>query len=109
MGTLSGEATLLYFFLPPISLGATLKEKNAPLRGEILSFKRRPYSERAVLARKADRKSQKLSPFEKWWTLYGGVPIHQNNKIITGFCFDGHEVLLNSEQVIMTSASNLSV
>ena len=28
MGTLSGEATLLLSFLPPISIGSALKEKN---------------------------------------------------------------------------------
>ena len=61
----------LISFLPPVS-----KEKRLLWQVEILSLELRSYFERAALARKANRKSQKLFPFVKMIENHGDVPIH---------------------------------
>ena len=55
---------------------STLKEKNLLPKEQILSLKSRPYFERAVFSRKANRKSQKLFPFEKMIENHRGVLIY---------------------------------
>ena len=64
-GTLSGEATLSFSFCLPFHEGSTLKANNLLPSEHFFPFKSRTYFERAALSKKADRKSQKLSPFVK--------------------------------------------
>ena len=76
MGTLSEEVTFLFPFLSPISLGVYSIRKE-----QILSFKSRPYFERAALYRIANRKSQKLFPFVKMIEIHGSVLIHLKHNL----------------------------
>ena len=58
MGTLSGEATLLFLFLLPISVEVnSLKKESAP-KEQILSLVSRLHFKIAALSRKENRKSQ---------------------------------------------------
>ena len=61
MVTFSGEATLPFSFLPPLPMESTLKGK----KEKILSFKSKPYIEKAFVSREANRKSRKSFPFVK--------------------------------------------
>ena len=58
------EATLLFSFLLPSHLGSTLKEKNLLPEEYFFFCTSRSCFERAALAGKANKKSQKLFPFE---------------------------------------------
>ena len=72
-GTLSGEATLSFTYLLPWSRGVyyqrkegfTIKGKNLLFLEQILSFESKPLLGRAMAAREANRKSQKLFPLVK--------------------------------------------
>ena len=79
MSELSRDATLLLSLLPFIS-GATLKEKNLLPWEQLVSFKSRPYFERAALSRKENRNSQKLFPFVKMIESHVRVPRHIKNR-----------------------------
>ena len=76
MGTLSGEAIILFSFLPNVTIWVNyLRKEFAPL-GAILFFKSRPYFERATLSRKANKKSQELFPFVKMIENHESELIH---------------------------------
>ena len=70
--TLSGEVTLPFTYLH----GFTLKGKNLLVLEQILSFKSKSQFERAMSARKANRKSQKLFLYVKMTEKHRYVPIH---------------------------------
>ena len=61
-GYFQGEAILSFSFLPPFALRDQLLKKNLLLYEKILPFKSRSHFRRNMLSRKANRKSQKLSP-----------------------------------------------
>ena len=61
MRTPSGEATLLFSFLPPISLGSNLKEK----KEQILSFKSRLLLEQFPPQEKHTGSHGSCSPLQK--------------------------------------------
>ena len=60
MGTFSGEATTIFFFASHLNGIQLLKEGE-----QILSFRSTTHLEKAMLCRKANRKSQKLFPICK--------------------------------------------
>ena len=57
----------------PFKLGSSHKEKNLLPLEQIHSFKSRPHFRKPLFYRKANRKSQKLSPFENMAEKDGGV------------------------------------
>lgn len=65
MGALAREVSKV-FRLPCQLLCLSQNERVCPLVSEILSFYRRLLFRREMLSRKADMKSQKLSPFINW-------------------------------------------
>ena len=67
IGLLSKERICSYWF--------TLRGKNLLLLEQILSFESKPQFGRAVSAREAKRKSQKLFPLIKMMEKHGRVPI----------------------------------
>ena len=80
MGTLSGETTPIFIFATRLIKWSTLKGNNLLPLEQILSFKSRPYFDRAALSKKANKKSQKLFPFIKMIENHGGVLIHLNSQ-----------------------------
>ena len=81
MGTLSGEATLPFSVSLPSQLGSSLKGTNLLLQEQILSFKSRPHSGRAMSFMELSWKSRSLRsfPFVKMARNHGGVHVHRNN------------------------------
>ena len=64
-----GEGTLLFHFLPAISMKVISLSKEFALVEQILFFKSRPHFERASVSKmEENRKSQKFPATEKTWT-----------------------------------------
>ena len=78
MGTLYGEATLLFSVLLLFKMVSTLKGKNLLPEEQILSFQSRLYFGKHWSSREAIRKSQKLFPFAKIVEKHESVSIHLN-------------------------------
>ena len=62
MCSLSEEITPIFTYLLPFSRGIYSQRKNLLLLEQILSFKNKPLFGRAMSAREANRKSQRLFP-----------------------------------------------
>ena len=79
--TLSGEATLPFSVSLPSQMGSPLKGMNLLLEEQILSFKSRPHSGRAMSFMEISWKSRSLRsfPFVKMARNHGGVPIRRIN------------------------------
>ena len=75
LDTHSGEATLHFHFCLPSPWESTLQGKNLLPQEQILSFKSRLYSVRALLSRVQNRKLPNLSPLENIGKS-GGMPIY---------------------------------
>ena len=78
MTTLSGEATLLFSFLPPHEIGSTLKKKNWLPKEQMFSILGLACSVKGFVIQgsKHGVTVQKLSPSVKMAEKPGVVPIH---------------------------------
>ena len=74
--TFRGSNSVIYIFASLLKRNLLTNKKKLLYLEQILFFKSKSQFARAVLAREANRKSQKLFPFVKMVEKHGGVPTY---------------------------------
>ena len=69
-----GNNSASFIFASLLNWDQFLKENICSRRSKFFPFKSRSHSERAILSRETNRKSQKFFPFLKMIVKHGGVP-----------------------------------